>query len=74
MFHERLAIGVAQHAAFRTCRLRQQNAGMGETGRMELHELAILKLKAGHYNYKQQVCQFDFWHINAFAKNYKSKA
>ena len=47
MFHERLAIGVAQHAAFRTCRLRQQNAGMGETGRMELHELAILKLKAG---------------------------
>ena len=44
-FHERLSIGIAQHAAFRACRLRQQNAGMGKTGRMELHEFAILQLQ-----------------------------
>ena len=46
-FHESLAIGIAQHAAFGTSRFGQQNARMCESGRMELHEFGVLKLQTG---------------------------
>ena len=46
LFHECLAIGIAKHAAFRSCRFRQQNAGMRQTSRVELHEFAVFKLQS----------------------------
>ena len=46
-FHERLAVGVAQHAALRTGGLRQEYARVRETRRMELDEFDVFQLESG---------------------------
>ena len=46
-FHERLAVGVAQHAALRTGGLRQEYACVRETRRMELDEFDVFQLESG---------------------------
>ena len=46
-FHERLAVGIAQDAALGACRFGKQDAGVCETGGVELHEFDVLKLQAG---------------------------
>ena len=46
LFHEGLAIGITEHASLRAGRFRQQNAGMCQTGRVELHEFAVFQLQS----------------------------
>ena len=46
-FHERLAVGIAQDAALGACRFGKQDAGVCETGGVELHELMSSKPQAG---------------------------